>query len=266
MSNDPRFPLPTPPGEGHRLDYAPAVFQDSPIAIFRRDLFTATPKVFVTHVIIAANVLVFLCMVARNGGFLMPSSETMLRWGAGFGPFTTNGQPWRLFTEMFLHFGILHIGMNMYVLWQGGPLVERLFGNFAYLVIYIFSGLTGSLVSLYTHPMDLAAGASGAVFGVYGALLGFLIVQRGAVPAPILKSLFNNVIFFIVANFALGAMQQHIDMSAHGGGVVGGFVLGAILSRKLVRGANLVRTLVVAILCTAIFFYLIHHLTPIPLS
>jgi rhomboid protease GluP len=266
MSNDPRFPLPSPPGEGPPLDYAPPGFQLTPIGIFRRDLFAATPVVFVTHTIIAANVLVFLAMVVRSGGLLMPSGETMVRWGAGFGPLTTNGQPWRLFTEMFLHFGILHIAMNMYVLWQGGPLVERLFGNFAYFVIYIFSGLTGSFLSLYAHPMDLAAGASGAVFGVYGALLGFLMVQRGAVPAPILKSLFNNAIFFVVANFALGAMQQHIDMAAHGGGVIGGLLLGAFLSRRLARGANLLRTVIVAIVGIALFFYLVHHLTPIPLS
>ena len=84
---------------------------------------------------------------------------------------------------MFVHFGIIHIGMNMYVLWQGGPLIERLFGNFPYLVIYIFSGLVGSFLSLYAHPLSLTAGASGAVFGVYGALLGYLAVQRSHRPA-----------------------------------------------------------------------------------
>jgi rhomboid protease GluP len=194
-----------------------------------------------------------------------PTVATMIRWGAGYGPLTTNGQAWRLFTEMFLHFGIIHVGMNMFVLWQGGQLVERLFGNFAYLVIYIFSGLAGSFLSLYAHPNSVAAGASGAVFGVYGALLGFLVAQRGTVPQAILKSLFGAAGMFVVYNIVFGFMVRGIDMYAHGGGLIGGFLLGMLLSRRLERGANLVRTTIVAILGTLIVLYGFTHLRPIPL-
>jgi rhomboid protease GluP len=264
MSNDPRFPLPPFPGSG---DQPRAHVVASPINVFRHDLFTATPRVFITHLIVAANALVFILMVVTGrGGFLEPNTQQMLRWGAGWGPLTTHGQPWRLFTEMFVHFGIIHIGMNMYVLWQGGRLIERLFGNFPYLVIYIFSGLVGSFLSLYAHPLSLTAGASGAVFGVYGALLGYLAVQRVTIPPPILNSLFRSAGLFVVYNLAFGfALRNVVDMYAHGGGLVGGAVLGALLSRKLVRNANLVRAIAVAVIGSAIVLYLFGHLHPIPL-
>jgi rhomboid protease GluP len=261
MSNDPRFPLPPIPGNPQ-----PA-FHPLDLNKFRYDLFQATPRVFVTQLIIGINAALFAAMVITGrGGLLEPTGSQMLRWGAGFGPLTTNGQPWRLFTEMFVHFGIIHIGMNMYVLRQGGPLIERLFGNLPYLVIYIFSGLTGSFLSLYAHPNDLCAGASGAVFGVYGALLGYLIVQRVTIPPPILNSLFRSAGLFVVYNLAFGfALRNVVDMYAHGGGLVGGIVLGALLSRKLVRNANLVRTIIVALLGTLIVLYLFTHLHPLPL-
>jgi rhomboid protease GluP len=242
---------------------AQPVYNAAPIHNFRRDLFTATPRVFVTQTLVVINLAIFGAMALTAGGFFSPSVQTMIRWGAGFGPLTTNGQPWRLFTEMFLHFGIIHVGMNMFVLWQGGPLVERLFGNFAFFVIYIFSGLVGSFVSLYAHPMSVAAGASGAVFGVYGALLGFLVVQRGTVPPALLQSLFKAAGMFVVYNIIFGVAASGIDMFAHGGGLIGGFLLGMLLSRKLQRNANLVRTIVTAILGTVIVLYLFTHLRPI---
>ena len=268
MTNDPRIPPPLdyqsrqPPMDG---PFPARAVIDPQIAAFRDQLFTATPRVFVTHILVAINLAVFALMALVANGFCEPSMQTMVRWGAGFGPLTTHGQPWRLFTEMFLHFGVIHVGMNMYVLWQGGAIVERLFGNFAYLVIYIFSGLVGSFCSLYAHPLSVAAGASGAVFGIYGALLGFLVVQRGTVPPVLLKSLFNAAGLFVVFNIVFGLAVPGIDMFAHGGGVVGGFLLGMLLSRKLVRNANLLRTLVVTVAGTAIVLYLFTHLRPIHL-
>jgi len=137
---------------------------------FGEVLYAATPSAYVTKALIAANVLVYVLMVARGISRSGRRSSKLLAWGAGYGPLTTNGQPWRLFTGDVPAFGIIHIGMNMFVLWQGGALIERLFGNFSYLVIYLLSGLCGSFLSLYTHPFGVSAGASGAVFGVYGAL------------------------------------------------------------------------------------------------
>lgn len=264
MSNDPQFPLPPSPGSaGQPIRVQVNYAGESPGARFRRELFAATPRVYVTQAIVALNFLVFALMVLSGGGLFEPSAQQMIRWGAGWGPLTTGGQPWRLFTEMFVHFGIIHIGMNMFVLWQGGALIERLLGNFPYLVVYILSGLTGSFVSLYFHPNSLTAGASGAVFGVYGGLLGFLAVQRGTVPAPLLRSLFNAVGIFIVYNFAFAMMSKEVDLSAHGGGLVGGIILGAVLSRKLSRPNNLWRAVAVAVLGGSLAVYLALHLTAI---
>jgi rhomboid protease GluP len=265
MSNDPRFPLPPVPGAGEQPIHVQVNYAGEPpeVAFYRR-LFTLTPRIHVTKALIAANALVFGLMVLTGGGLFDPTPQQMLRWGAGYGPLTTDHQSWRLFTEMFVHFGIIHIGMNMFVLWQGGQIVERLFGNFTYLVIYLLSGLTGSFVSLHFHPRSLTGGASGAVFGVFGALLGYLYVQRGAVPAQILRSLGNSVGIFVVYNFIFAIMSKEVDLSAHGGGLVGGMVLGGLLSRKLDQPVKLWRTVAVAVVGTAIFVFLATHLRPIP--
>ena len=94
-----------------------------------------------------------------------------------------------MLTCAFLHFGIIHLAFNMWVLWQLGDLVERLVGNIGFLVLYIISGVGGSLASLLWNPMVISAGASGAVFGVGGALMGFILLRRDTIPAEVLKHL-----------------------------------------------------------------------------
>jgi rhomboid protease GluP len=231
MTDFPLPPLPPLPGQAGFPPQYPV--QISPVQKFGRDLYAATPRIWVTYVLLAANVAVFLWMVAHGVGFWEPDPDKMIHWGAGYGPLTTHGQSWRLFTEMFLHFGILHITFNMIVLWQIGPLVERLFGNFCFAAIYLLAGLCGSLLSELMHPMSVAGGASGAIFGLFGALFGFLLVQRGAIPRSIIKSLFTSTMIFVVYNIAAGLSQKGIDMAAHGGGLLGGFVFGALLTRPL---------------------------------
>jgi rhomboid protease GluP len=265
MSDDPQFPLPPAPGAGEDPIHVQVNYTgESPERAFYRRLFTLTPRIQVTKALIAANALVFGLMVLTGGGFFDPTSQQMLRWGAGYGPLTTHGQPWRLFTEMFVHFGIIHIGMNMFVLWQGGQLVERLFGHFTFLVIYLLSGLTGSFLSLHFHPLSLTGGASGAVFGIFGALLGYLYVQRGTVPAQILRSLGNSAGIFVIYNFIFAKISSEVDLSAHVGGLVGGIVLGALLSRKLDEPVSFWRPLAIAIIGAALFIFLTIHLRPIP--
>ena len=89
---------------------------------------------------------------------------------------------------MFLHIGLLHIALNMWVLWDIGPLMERMVGNVGFACLYVASGLCGSLASLAWNPENLSAGASGAVFGLFGGLLGFLVLGRGSMPAEIATS------------------------------------------------------------------------------
>jgi membrane associated rhomboid family serine protease len=242
----------TPPSPV-RFDSAPSFPHSvavpyNPVGDFVERMFAATPRVYVTPIIIGINVLVFLVMVVSGVGFFSPDVGKMIQWGVDYGPLTTNGQSWRLLTSMFLHFGIMHIALNMVVLYQLGPLVERLFGNFCFLVIYLLSGLCGSLLSAIMHPVTAAGGASGAIFGVCGALIGFLAIQRSVIPRPLLKSLMNSMIFFVILNVAIGSSAKGIDMSAHIGGLLSGIVLGAILSRRLDRGAGIWRGIAVLFL------------------
>ena len=121
-------------------------------------------------------------MLFAGADLVNPNSAVHIRFGSNFGPLTWTGQEWRLLTSAFLHFGIIHIALNMYALYQGGALVERLFGSTRFAVIYLLSALSGSVASGWWDPLRNSAGASGAIFGVYGALLAFLAVRRADIP------------------------------------------------------------------------------------
>lgn len=190
-----------------------------------------TPKVFVTKAIVALNILVFVAMVAAGVSFMAPTGADGIEWGANFGPKTLNGQWWRLLTSLFLHFGIIHLAFNMYILWAIGPLVERFVGNVGYALLYIVSGLAGSMASLWWNPVAISAGASGAVFGVAGATLGMLLLRRDTVPPDVMQMLRKNMTNFVVLNVVLGFAVPRVDMAAHLGGLIGGFLLGLVLSQ-----------------------------------
>ena len=234
--------------------------------LFGRHLVGATPRVWVTHAIIAINVVVFLAMLVDGAGLLEPNSAVHLRWGANFGPITKEGEWWRLLACTFLHFGLLHIAMNMWALWGAGGLVERLYGNFTFLAIYLFAGLTGSFASLlWNADRVVSAGASGAIFGVYGALGAYVLRQPGSVPAGVLKSLSASTIAFIVYSIALGAVVSAIDNAAHAGGLAGGFVLAWLLARPLAPREFLsLQRAAVAIAAAAVVLGVLYALVPPP--
>jgi rhomboid protease GluP len=194
------------------------------------------PTMILTCMIVIANVAVFGVMVARGVSFVNPDGLTLLDWGANFGPYTMNGQWWRLFTCMFLHFGIVHIGMNMWVLWGLARLVERLVGSVGFGIAYIVSGIAGGIASLAWNPVSISAGASGAVFGTAGALLGFVVLRRDTIPDPVRMGMLKSMAKFLMLNLIVGMSVPQIDMAAHAGGFVGGFVCGLILSQPLSPG------------------------------
>ncbi len=190
-----------------------------------------TSRVWVTPLLVAANVGVFIVMAAAGVSVLMPDPSRMIEWGANFGPRTLGGEWWRILTSTFLHFGIIHLALNMIVLAQVGGLVERLIGSLGFLLLYLVSGVLGSLASVFSNPEVVSAGASGSVFGVVGGLLGFLTVQRHALPREALVPLAKNAGFFVVVNLAFGFVAPGIDVAAHVGGLAGGFLCGLLLSR-----------------------------------
>jgi membrane associated rhomboid family serine protease len=185
----------------------------------------------VTPVLIILNVLVFAGMVGSGVSAFDPSIESLLQWGANFGPLTLSGGWWRLITCTFIHIGVLHLAVNMYVLWDAGRVVERLVGRAGFLVLYLASGLLGSEASVVWNPLIVSAGASGSVFGVYGALIGIVLRQRESIPMGPLRELRNSALAFLAYNFFYSIGEEEIDVAAHVGGLAGGFVMGLLLSQ-----------------------------------
>jgi membrane associated rhomboid family serine protease len=187
----------------------------------------------VTPSLIVINVLIFAVMVFVGISPTSASPKELVAWGADFGPLTFSGQWWRIFTSCFLHFSVVHIAMNMFILFMAGRFTERLFGHFRFLAVYLLAGLGGSLASLVYHPYAVSAGASGAIFGIYGALLGLLLIKRRHFAKGSLTPVVRSAIFFLLYNLVYGLSDEHTDMSAHLGGLVTGFFLGLLLAWNL---------------------------------
>ncbi len=202
--------------------------------VFTQNYSAATPRVWVTYWLLGLNSLVFLTTGLAGANLVHPQLGTLLDWGANWGPLTTtSGGEWRLLANCFLHFTLWHLLGNMFALWQGGRLTERLFGNGFFLVLYLATGVIGSLTALDWHPDIISAGASGAVFGIYGALLGYLVRQRGAVPKRLWRSLGKTIVVFVAFNLFYGLTQLKVDNAAHEGGLAAGLMLGWLAARPL---------------------------------
>jgi membrane associated rhomboid family serine protease/Flp pilus assembly protein TadD len=187
-----------------------------------------TPSFFITAGLIGLNVVVFLIMVLRGVSPFAPSAQQMIAFGADFGPLTLNGQWWRLVTSMFVHFGIVHIGLNMWCLWNLGRAAEQLMGRASYFLAYFVSGIFSSIASVYWHPMGASAGASGAIFGMAGVLVSYVYLKKTPSHIKINSKMLGSLGTFIAYNLAFGALPG-ISNAAHIGGLVMGLVVGAVL-------------------------------------
>jgi rhomboid protease GluP len=222
--------------------FGPGPRSHKAVVEFELFLRTITPRVWLVPAIIAVNVAVYVAMVARGVAPFSPSVASVLAWGANYGPRTLGGQPWRLLTCMFLHYGAFHLLMNMAVLWDVGRLLERIYGQARFAAIYLAAGVSAGFASLLIHPQAVGAGASGAVFGVYGALGAFLLRERGALPGPVLSQLSRFAIGFVAYNMLFSMTDSTIDAAAHVGGLLGGAAAGAWLARPLVSARRLAPT------------------------
>lgn len=188
------------------------------------------PQLRITPLLIAANVLVFGAMLLSGAGLWHSQNGVQLAWGANFGPATQDGEWWRLGSAMFLHFGLLHLALNIWALWDGGQWVERMYGHFRFVAIYLLAGLAGNLLSLVVHAgRAVSGGASGAIFGIYGALLSFLWLEREQIHAGEFRWLFWAAVGFSMATIIFGLMIPGIDNAAHIGGLLAGLILGVLL-------------------------------------
>ena len=188
----------------------------------------------VTVALVCANLFVFAAMLAYGAGLWHAPNHVQLAWGASFGPATKDGEWWRLGTAMFLHFGLVHLAMNMWALWDGGRLVERLYGPWRFVIVYFASGLAGNLLSLIAQgDRAVSGGASGAIFGVYGALLVCLWRERRQVNPVEFRWLFGGAAVFSAATIAFGLLVPGIDNAAHIGGLLSGALIGVALATPL---------------------------------
>lgn len=176
-----------------------------------------TPSI--TYIIMGICVFLFIMMYIFGNG--SESTSTLIKFGANYDLLTKSGEYYRLFTCMFLHIGIWHLLCNMYSLYIIGKEIENLYGKSKYLVIYVLSGLCGSILSLAFSHNTISAGASGAIFGLLGALLYFGYYYRTYLGATIRSS----IIPVIILNLIIGLLTPGISNSAHIGGLVGGILV-----------------------------------------
>lgn len=181
---------------------------------------------FVTSIIIDLNNIVFLFMLFSGIDIISPNGQELLEWGANRRTETTGGAWWRLFTSLFLHGGIMHLLLNIYGLVLAAFFIEPRFGRKNYFILYIVSGLCGSLASICWYPNTVSAGASGAIFGLYGAILGLLLTN--AFPKEGKKGILIMIGVYVLINLVWG-LTGGIDNAAHIGGLISGAICGIVL-------------------------------------
>ena len=190
-------------------------------------------KMYVTTGLLAINVIVYLAMLFEGGSITDPSGEILVRFGGSWGPYTLFTQPWRLLTYNFVHSGIIHIGFNMWCLWDLGNLAERIYDRWVYFLIYMCCGVAGGLAASLFSFRGVTVGASGAIFGIAGALISALYLGKLPVAKHAVQGILKSLMFFAGYNLLFGMIVPHISNSAHMGGFITGLVLGAVTARSL---------------------------------
>ncbi len=187
-----------------------------------------------TIYIIGLCVIAYVAEVALSGS-LDPSINALFALGALNGIAVFAGQWWRMLASVFLHGGVLHIAFNMWALFNLGILAELLYGRRNYVILYLLCGLGGSALSIFWHPNQIGVGASGAIFGIAGALLPALKFQRNPRVAAALRGSFGSIGLFVIYNLLFGAAVPFIDNAAHLGGLITGIATGYFLPHHTVE-------------------------------
>jgi len=237
---------PTP--EPEILPPVPEYAPPSPPVRRRRPGWASAPA---TYLLVGINCAVFVAMLLNGVNITAPTTEQLMRWGANnAGSVLIDGEWIRIVTAMFVHVGILHLATNMWCLWNLALLAEPLMGSWGLIAVYVLTGAAGNLLSTdinWLYPIrdggvffPAGAGASGAVFGIAGALIVLLKSNRLPVPPDELKKLRRSVIYFAALNLILGLSisggnhflhsSLNIDNMAH----VGGFACGLLFAVPMV--------------------------------
>mgnify|MGYP002320597313 FL=1 len=207
----------------------------------------ATKKPIVTYIFITICIIMFI--LTRGSTDI----ETLLKYGANNAYLTKSGEYYRLLSSMFIHIGLLHLLFNMYALYIIGPQVESFYGKFKYFLIYILSGVSGSILSITFSSNTVSAGASGAIFGLMGALLYFGFFYRNYL-GSVIKS---QIVPIIILNLVIGFSTSGIDNAAHIGGLIGGILTSLALGvTDKTRKADKINGLIVLALYFTFIIYI----------
>jgi membrane associated rhomboid family serine protease len=206
-----------------------------------------TRRATYTYVFFGLNIAVFLLMALAGGS---ASEQTLMAFGVKANSAIAQGQWWRFVTPVFIHIGWLHIIFNSYALWIVGPQVEKLYGSARFVILYVVTGVAGVLGSYLFHPFAISAGASGAIFGLFGVLLVFGVRYRNAIPPFFKRAVGTGVLPVIFINLFIGFTIPGIDNSAHIGGLLAGAFLAAVVpfQKPGAQTAPVFRTLQIGLL------------------
>jgi membrane associated rhomboid family serine protease len=166
-------------------------------------------------------------MMMSGLGFMFFKGQDLLLWGANYRPTTTDGEWWRLLSSTFLHGGFIHLFFNMYGLLFVGLFLEPVLGKTKFLILYLMTGILSSLTSVLWYEATISVGASGAIFGMYGLFLAFMLTR--IYHPDFSKSFLLSTVVFVAFNLLMG-LTGGIDNAAHIGGLVSGFIVGLILT------------------------------------
>ncbi|HEY0047379.1 MAG TPA: rhomboid family intramembrane serine protease [Flavobacterium sp.] len=176
-----------------------------------------------TPILVSTNVLIFMLMVLSSRNIFGPDTDLVIQWGGNYRPETIDGQPWRILTSVFLHLGFMHLLINMLTLIFAGWFLEPLIGKCKLLLCYLLAAIGASTLSLWWHAFTVSAGASGAIFGLYGVL--FVLLVTNVARSKLRKALLPGISIYIAYNLVTG-LQEGVDNAAHIGGLLVGIMSG----------------------------------------
>ncbi len=215
---------------------------------------------FFTPIIMATNIAIFILMVIFGVHILSPEGPQLIAWGANFKPRTLDGEWWRLLSSCFVHIGIMHLLLNMYALLYIGILLEPILGKQRFIAAYLVSGVAASVASLWWNDLTISAGASGAIFGMYGVFLALLTTNL--VEKNTRKALLSSILVFVGYNLLAGLKANSgVDNAAHVGGLISGLVIGFAYVPSLKQHDNpklkysIIAALVVLLVIASSFVY-----------
>lgn len=206
-------------------------------------------KPLIVYFLIVMNLIMYF-ILAINGG--SESIDTLIKYGAKYNPaILINGEWWRIISSMFLHIGLLHLAMNLIAVYYLGTLVEKIFGSYRFFIIYMLAGIGGGLAS-FAFSMNVSAGASGALFGLFGALLFFGLIYKRL----FFQTIGVNLLILIGINIAFGFTVSQVDNAAHLGGLITGFFAAAIV--HLPKKQNFIKQISALIIYLILITFLVY--------